>query len=44
MQWVVDLQRSLLKGVLGAESLPGFTVRLVKYLKENEPCQAQKNP
>ena len=42
MQWVVDLQRSLPKGVLGAKSLPGFSVRLVKYLEENKPCQAQK--
>lgn len=42
MQWGVDLQRSLLNGVLGAESLPGFSTRLVKYLEEKKPCQAQK--
>ena len=37
-QWVVGLQRSLLKGVLGAKSLPGFSAMLVRY----QPCEAQK--
>lgn len=44
MQWVVDLQRSLLKGVLGAKRLCGLNARLVKYLEENKLCQAEKNP
>lgn len=41
-QQLVDLQRCLLKGVLGAKSLRGFNARLVKYLKENKLCEAQK--
>lgn len=42
MWWVVDLQTSMLKDLLGAKSLPGFNMRLVKYLEENKPCLAQK--